>query len=83
MLGAGLPSLIGAVAGAFLLVGLWTPPAGLTIAIVEAWIGVAGLADPLVAALLAGFGATLAMIGPGVWSIDARLYGRKHIEAPR
>ena len=25
----------------------------------------------------------MAMIGPGMWSIDARLYGRKHLEDPR
>jgi hypothetical protein len=30
--------------------------------------------------ILATLSATLAMIGPGAWSIDAWLYGRKHIE---
>ena len=34
----------------------------------------------LVPLTLAILGATLAMIGPGAWSIDARLFGRKHIE---
>jgi putative oxidoreductase len=29
---------------------------------------------------LATLGATLAMIGPGAWSIDAHLFGRKHFE---
>ncbi len=29
--------------------------------------------------MLAAFGGTLAMIGPGAWSIDARLFGRKRI----
>ena len=28
---------------------------------------------------LAVLGAVLAMVGPGAWSIDARLFGRKHI----
>jgi len=27
-------------------------------------------------------GAALAMVGPGAWSIDARLFGRKHIVIP-
>ena len=27
---------------------------------------------------LAVLGVTLALIGPGQWSVDARLYGRKH-----
>ena len=29
---------------------------------------------------LAVLGASLAMIGPGAWSLDARLFGRKQIE---
>jgi len=29
--------------------------------------------------MLATLGATLAMVGPGAWSIDARLFGRKLI----
>jgi len=39
--------------------------------------------NPLIAIMLVSLGATVAMIGPGVWSIDARLYGRKHIEPSR
>jgi uncharacterized membrane protein YphA (DoxX/SURF4 family) len=30
--------------------------------------------------MLAALGAILAMVGPGAWSIDARLFGRKHID---
>jgi len=36
--------------------------------------------DPWIPIMLAILGATAAMIGPGAWSIDARLFGRKHIE---
>ena len=75
--------LIGAVAGVFLLLGLWTPLAGTAIAVVEVWILFAGLETPLITILLACQGATQAMIGPGVWSVDAQLYGRKHIELIR
>jgi hypothetical protein len=32
---------------------------------------------------LAGRGGTTAMIGPGMWSIDAKLYGRKLLADPR
>ncbi len=78
-----LPYLMAAVAGVLLLFGLWTPLAGTAIAIVEVWIFLARSGDPLIAILLVSLGATAAMIGPGVWSIDAQLYGRKHIEPSR
>ena len=78
-----LPYLIAAVAGVLLLLGLWTPLAGITIAIVGIWVFFAGSAHSLTAIIVAVLGATVAMIGPGMWSIDARLYGRKHLEAPR
>ena len=78
-----LPYLIAAVAGVFLLFGLWTPVAGITIATVEVWISLTWSGNSLTAILLAGLGAAVAMIGPGLWSIDARLYGRKHLQDPR
>ena len=74
-----VPHVIGVCAGILLLIGLWTPICGTLIAVVELWVayasGRAGI--PIVLATLS---ATLAMIGPGAWSIDARLFGRKHIE---
>ncbi len=78
-----LPHLIAAVVGVFLLLGLWTPVAGITIATVEVWILLGGSGNWLIAIVLAGLGATVAMIGPGLWSIDAQLYGRKHLQDPR
>ncbi len=82
-LAPGLPYLIGALAGIWLLLGLWTPIAGMAVVVVEVWEFFTWLEDPLIAIILACLGATVAMIGPGVWSIDARLYGRKHIEPSR
>ena len=82
-LGPSLPHLFAALAGMLLLFGLWTPLAGTAIAIVEVWIFLARSGNPLVATVLLSLGATLAMIGPGVWSIDAQLYGRKRIEPSR
>ena len=75
-----LPQMIAASAGIPLLVGLWTPMAGTLVAIVEVWIAFSRPASPFIPIMLATLGATLAMIGPGAWSIDARLFGRKHIE---
>ena len=74
------PHLIGGGAGILLLVGLWTPAGGLLVTIVELWIVLSRVGDPLVPLMLAILGASLAMIGPGAWSVDARLFGRKHIE---
>ena len=76
-----LPYLLAAVAGVLLLFGLWTPLAGTAVAVVEVWIFLARSGNSLIAIMLVSLGATVAMIGPGVWSIDAQLYGRKHIES--
>lgn len=75
--------MIGAGAGIFLILGLWTPLAGTVVAIVELWIAFAGMGNPWIPILLAALGATLAMIGPGAWSIDAKLFGRKRLETPQ
>jgi uncharacterized membrane protein YphA (DoxX/SURF4 family) len=74
--------IIGAGAGILLLLGLWTPIGGVLVTIVELWFFLSRVGDPLIPLMLAILGATLAMIGPGAWSIDARLFGRKHIDPP-
>jgi putative oxidoreductase len=76
-----MPEITGAVLGLFLLAGLWTPVAGALIAAVEVWIIFAGGSDIWRSLVLAALAGTLAMIGPGAWSIDARLFGRKHIRS--
>jgi len=62
-----------------LWIGLWTPIAALLQAVILIAIINAGHRfDPslLVAAAL---GLALAMLGPGAWSLDAQLFGRKRI----
>ncbi len=78
-----LAYLIAIIAGIFLLLGLWTPLAGITIAIIGAWVFFSCSVHSLSAIIVAILGASVAMIGPGMWSVDARLYGRKHLDAPR
>ena len=74
-----VPRTIGAVAGILLLAGLWTPVAGVLVVLVEGWIAYSTPGSPWAAIMLAAFGASLAMVGPGAWSVDARLFGRKRI----
>ena len=72
-----IPETTGAALGLFILAGLWTPVAGALVIPVEFWIVFAGGSDIWMSLMLIVFGGTLAMIGPGAWSIDARLFGRK------
>jgi len=76
--------IVGAGAGILLLLGLWTPVAGALTAIIKVWIALSRIlshsGDPWVPLAQAVLGAVSAMIGPGFWSIDARLFGRKRID---
>ena len=74
--------ITGAAAGFLILGGLWTPVVGLLAGMVEVWIAFTQSATQPLAIILAGLGISLAMIGPGAWSIDAQLYGRKQILPP-
>ena len=73
------PQILAAAAGILLLAGLWTPVAGVVAAIAEAWIAYSNPGNLWMPLMLAVLGASLAMIGPGAWSLDALLFGRKQI----
>ena len=81
--GAVVLQLVAGGAAALLLVGLWTPVAGVLMAIAELGLAFSDPADPWMRILLAALGASLAMLGPGAWSVDARLFGRKRIQIPQ
>jgi uncharacterized membrane protein YphA (DoxX/SURF4 family) len=70
--------LIGA--GILLLAGLWTPIAGTIVALVELWKIFSVPNDTWAFLFAATLAAALAMIGPGAWSVDARLFGWKRID---
>ena len=72
----------GAAVGLLILGGLWTPVVGVLAAMVETWIACTQPGTQPMAIVVAGLGISLAMIGPGAWSIDARLYGRKQLVPP-
>jgi putative oxidoreductase len=78
--------IIGIAAGILLLIGLWTPLAGALAATVKVWIALSRIlshsGNPWIPILQAVLGVVLVMVGPGAWSIDARLFGRKRIDFP-
>ena len=72
--------VLGAGAGILLVVGLWTPIAGAAVTLIELWNILSQAGDPLIPILLGAFGAALALLGPGGWSLDCRLFGWKRID---
>jgi putative oxidoreductase len=80
---AALPEIIAAGLGIFILVGMWTPFVGTLVGLTEGWILLSRPTGSWIPLILATLGVTLAMIGPGAWSVDARLFGRKRIEPPQ
>ncbi len=70
------------VAGFLLILGLWTPIVGASVAAIEAWKILTLPGDRWLWLLLGTVSVALAMLGPGRWSIDARLFGWKRVEAP-
>lgn len=85
----GLLSLVGGVAS---LVGVATPLAQVLVAIIQiptlsAFFAPAALpsltSDAALAGLTLAIAIALAMLGPGAYSIDAYLFGRREIHIPR
>jgi uncharacterized membrane protein YphA (DoxX/SURF4 family) len=79
-LGSAIVPAVTTCVGILLLAGLWTPIAGVLLAIIEIWSALTHPHDPWSYILLGTLGAALAMLGPGAWSVDARLFGWKRID---
>ncbi|MGA9255758.1 MAG: hypothetical protein WBV98_04075 [Candidatus Sulfotelmatobacter sp.] len=74
-----LTTVIEGAAALLLCVGLWTPIAGGMMAGIAVWTAFSRPGDPWALILLAAVGVALAMLGPGAWSIDALLFGRRRM----
>ena len=82
LLASGQPFLKAVMEGAtglLLCAGLWTPISGAVLAALAIWSAFSANGDPWSQNLLAAVGVALAMLGPGAWSVDARLFGRKRL----
>jgi uncharacterized membrane protein YphA (DoxX/SURF4 family) len=76
--------LVETTGGIFFVAGLWTPAVGALIAINELWVALSLYSSPRdghwIHILLAVLTTGVAMLGPGAWSVDARLFGRKRFD---
>ena len=71
--------IITGAGGVLIFVGLWTPVAGASCALVELWAAASEPGDAWAPVLAAALGAGLSVLGPGAHSIDARAFGRRRI----
>jgi uncharacterized membrane protein YphA (DoxX/SURF4 family) len=72
--------VLSCLTAALVLAGLWTPFTASCQAILQGVFALAGDSFASANLMLAMIGVSLVMLGPGAWSIDARLYGRKRID---
>jgi uncharacterized membrane protein YphA (DoxX/SURF4 family) len=68
------------IVGALLVFGLWTPAAAIGLVLIHLWCAASVASAGEITVINMFLGLSLAMLGPGAWSVDARLYGRKRIE---
>ena len=78
--GTGFFQLFIATAGLLLITGLWTPVVASVAFLLELWRIISRQGDPTSEILLCTLALAIALLGPGGWSVDARLFGWKRIE---
>jgi putative oxidoreductase len=78
--GTGLIALASTIPGCLLLIGLWTPIAGILAMLLETTMVFTTMEELKAGLLLLCICAAIAMLGPGCWSIDSILFGRRRLD---
>ena len=75
-----LPAVGEALTGALLVVGLGTPIVAILVCVLQ--LGMLLVTDGAIAlhVVLAAISVCLTVMGPGAWSMDARLFGRRRVD---
>jgi putative oxidoreductase len=75
-----LTAVVEGLTGALLLIGLGTPMVSILVCVLHLGMLPATRGTIELHLQLAAVGLCLALIGPGAWSIDAHLFGRRRVE---
>jgi hypothetical protein len=66
--------------GSLVIVGLWTPVVGTLLALIALWHAFPYAEHRWYCVVVGLLGAALALLGPGMWSVDAHLFGWRRLE---
>lgn len=78
--GLALFAIFSGIVGVLMIIGLWTPVAGTLAALASFGCALWMCADRWYSLRIGMLSLALALLGPGSWSVDARLFGWRRLE---